>query len=184
MFGMSAPDPVSRDILAIFERARSRLFVRLEELTDAEYLWEPVSDCISIRPGEDGVFRVATLIPESIPGVPDPVTTIAWRIWHIGALCLRGYVMNFFEDVPEFGDRLAWPSTAKAGVEALAEDWDHFISRLAALGDQRLLAPMGKGPGTWADEAYLKLALHALVEVSHHGAEIALLRDLYLHEGV
>ena len=120
MSAMPARDPVSRDILAIFERARSRLFVRLEGLTDAEYLWEPVSDCISIRPGEDGVFRVATLIPEPVPGVPDPVTSIAWRIWHIGALCLRGYVMNFFEDVSGSGDRLAWPGTAKAGVEARA----------------------------------------------------------------
>ncbi|SEH00819.1 hypothetical protein SAMN05444920_1188 [Nonomuraea solani] len=50
--------------------------------------------------------------------------------------------------------------------------------------DERLLAPIGLGPGGWADETYLKLALHALVEVSHHGGEIGLLRDLYLREGV
>jgi hypothetical protein len=40
------------------------------------------------------------------------------------------------------------------------------------------------GPGGWADETYLKLALHALKEVTHHGGEIGLLRDLYLREGV
>ncbi|MFL1432856.1 MULTISPECIES: DinB family protein [unclassified Nocardiopsis] len=177
-------DPATRDVLAIFERARSRLFGRLEGLTDAEYHWEPADDCIGVRPGDDGVFRVAVLIPESSPDKPDPLTTIAWRIWHIGALCLRGYVIHFFEDVPEFGDRHAWPGTAKEGVRALAEDWDHFISRIAALGDERLLAPIGTGPGGWADETYLKLALHALVEVSHHGGEIGLLRDLYLREGV
>lgn len=184
MADMIVPDPVTRDILAIFERARSRLFERLEDLTDAEYHWEPVSDCISIRPGDDGAFRVATLFPESSPEAPDPITTIAWRIWHIGSLCLRGYVIHFFEDVPEFGDRHEWPGTAKEGVQALAEDWEHFISRIAALGDKRLLAPMGLGPGGWADETYLKLALHALVEVAHHGGEIGLLRDLYLREGV
>ncbi len=43
---------------------------------------------------------------------------------------------------------------------------------------------MGRGPGGWADETYQKLALHALVEVAHHGGEIGLLRDLYLREGV
>jgi hypothetical protein len=92
-------------------------------------------------------------------------------------------VIHFFEDVPDFGDRHAWPGTAKEGVQALAEDWRHFVSRIAALGDQRLLAPMGRGPGGWADETYLKLTLHALDEVAHHGGEIGLLRDLYLREG-
>ncbi|MFD8749095.1 hypothetical protein [Streptomyces sp. NPDC059616] len=42
---------------------------------------------------------------------------------------------------------------------------------------------MGLGPGGWADETYLKLALHALDEVAHHGGEIGLLRDLYLQPG-
>jgi hypothetical protein len=176
-----AANPVTRDLLATLEDVRSRLFRRLEGLTDAEYLWEPVADSMSIEPGEDGVFRVAELIPEPVPGVPDPVTTIAWRLSHIGSLCLRGYVIHFFEDVPAYGDRDAWPGTAKEGMEALAEDWEHFVSRIAALGDERLLAPMGMGP--WAHESYLKLALHALDEVAHHGGEIGLLRDLYLREG-
>lgn len=180
---MTVPDPVTRDLLAIFEDVRCRLFGRLEGLTDAEYLWEPTDDSLSIRPGNDGVFGVDELFPRSVPGVPDPVTTIAWRIMHIGDACLRGYVINFFEDVPDLGDRLTWPGTAKEGVQALAEDWERFISRVAALGDTRLLAPMGQGAGRWADETYLKLALHALDEVAHHGGEIGLLRDLYLREG-
>ena len=181
---MTVPDPVTRDVLASLEEVRCRLFARLEGLTDAEYLWEPVGNSLSIRPGDGGVFRVDELIPESIPVVTDPVTTIAWRIWHIGNLCLRGYVIYFFEDVPDLGDRHEWPGTAKEGVQALAEDWERFISRIAALGDKRLLEPTGLGPGGWSGETYLKLALHALDEVAHHGGEIALLRDLYLHEGV
>ncbi|AXQ53925.1 MULTISPECIES: DinB family protein [Streptomyces] len=183
MTEQTAHNPATRDLLAIFERARTRLFGRLDGLTDAEYHWEPVGDCVGVRPGDDGVFRVATLFPEPAPGEPDPVTTIAWRIWHIGALCLRGYVTHFFADAPEFGDRHEWPGTAEEGIQALAEDWEHFVSRLAALDDARLLAPMGRGPGGWADETYQKLALHALVEVAHHGGETGLLRDLYLREG-
>ncbi|MFD6447455.1 DinB family protein [Promicromonospora sp. NPDC060204] len=183
MADTTAPDPATRDILAIFERARTRLFGRLEGLTDAEYHWEPVDDCLSIRRGDDGVYRVADLFPKPAPGEPDPVTTIAWRIWHIGSLCLRGYVIHFFDDAPEFPDRHEWPGTAKEGIQALADDWEQFISRIAAMDDARLLAPIGRGPGGWAEETYLKLALHALVEVSHHGGEIGLLRDLYLREG-
>ncbi|WP_405091639.1 DinB family protein [Micromonospora sp. NBC_01392] len=184
MADIIVPDTVARDFLATFERARTRLFDRLEGLTDDEYLWEPASDCVSIRLGNDGTFRVTSLFPESSPEVPDPITTIAWRVWHIGALCLRGYVMHFFEDVPEFGDRHEWPGTAKEGVQALAEHWDHFHSRIAALSAERLLAPIGRGPGGWVDETYLKLALKALVEVTHHGGEIGLLRDLYSRQGV
>jgi hypothetical protein len=176
-------DPVTRDVLAVFEAVRCRLFERLAGLTDDEYLWEPVGDSLSIHPGADGVFRVAELIPESAPGVPDPVATIAWRSWHIGSLCLRGYVLNCFDDVPELGDRHAWPGTAAEGVQALAEDWERFVSRIAALGDQRLLEPMGHAPGGWADETYLALTMHALDEVAHHGGEIGLLRDLYLRAG-
>lgn len=73
---------------------------------------------------------------------------------------------------------------SESGVHALAEDWERFVSRIAGLGDQRLLAPMGLGPGAWADETYLQLALHALDEVAHHGGEIGVLRDLYLRQGV
>ncbi len=173
-------DPVTHDLLAAFEGVRQRLFVRLEGLTDGEYLWEPADDSLNIRPGTDATYRVDALFPVSVPGVPDPVTTLAWRLMHIGSGCLRGYVIHFFEDVPAYGDRLAWPGTAKEGVRALAEDWERFVSRIASLGDTRLLAPMGLGPSGWADESYLKLALHALDEVAHHGGEIGLLRDLYL----
>jgi len=86
------------------------------------------------------------------------VTTIAWRTWHIGSFCMRG-------------------------VLALAEDWARFIAHIEGLGGQRLLAPMERG-GEFGNETYLKLTLHALDEVAHHGGEIGLLRDLYLrHEG-
>ena len=179
---MTVPDPVTGDLLAIFENVRYRLFGRLEGLTDAEYLWEPADDSLSIRPDNDGVFGVDELFPMPVPGMPDPVTTIAWRIMHIGTACLRGYVINFFEDVPVLGDRRAWPGTAKEGVQLLAEDWERFVSRIAALGDKRLLVPMGLGPSGWDRETYLKLALHALNEAAHHGGEIGLLRDLYLRD--
>ena len=50
-------------------------------------------------------------------------------------------MIYFFEDVPDLGDRHEWPGTAKEGVQALTEDWEHFISHITGLGDKRLLAP-------------------------------------------
>jgi hypothetical protein len=40
---------------------------------------------------------------------------------------------------------------------------------------------MGSRAGVYGHESYLLLALHALDEAAHHGAELGVLRDLYLH---
>ena len=183
---MTSRDRVTSDLLETFEVVRSRTLTRLEGLTDAEYQWQPVPDCMTVRLTEDGVFRADARRPDSSvsPDGPEPVTTIAWRMWHIGSLCLRGYVIHFFEDVPDLGDRYEWPGTADLGKHALEQDWARFTARIGALGDERLLAPMGQiaEPHGWAEASYLALALHALDEVAHHGGEIGLMRDLYLRQ--
>ena len=168
---------VTDDVLQTFEDVRSRLFARLEGLTDAEYLWEPVPGCMTVRAEADGVFRTD---PRPWPeGKPAPFTTIGWRMWHIGADCLRGYG-RFFTGAPD-REWYEWPGTAKEGAEMLAEDWSVFVGRVRSLGEERLLRPMGELGGRYGEESYLLLALHALDEVAHHGAEIGTLRDLYQH---
>jgi hypothetical protein len=187
---MTSADRVTSDVLQIFEDVRSRTFARLEGLTDAEYLWQPVGDCMTVRRAEDGVFRADPPLPGDYTPlsdppdteIPAPVTTIAWRVWHIGSDCLRGY-LRFFDDALDLGDRYEWPDTADQGVLALAEDWARFVSHVEALGDARLLAPMGPRAGAFAEASFLALALHALDEAAHHGGEIGLLRDLHLRQG-
>lgn len=173
----TSPGPVTRDLLLTFEDVRSRTFKRINGLTDVEYRWQPVPDCMTVRRGEDGAFRADPRPPRS--NAPAAVTTIAWRMWHIGSDCLRGY-LPFIEDDVDLGDRHAWPGTAEEGIKALADDWARFISRIESLGDQRLLEPMGPRGGAFAHESHLLLAMHALDEAAHHGGEIGLLRDLYL----
>jgi hypothetical protein len=182
---MTSRDRVTTDLLQTFEDVRSRLFGRLEGLTDAEYQWQPVADCMTVRPTEEGVFRADSRPPGGAPDTPEPVTTIAWRMWHIGSFCLRGYVIHFFEDAPDLGDRYEWPGSADLGILAMQEDWARFVTRIEALGEERLLAPMGRvaEAAGWSEASYLALALHALDEVAHHGGEIGLLRDLYLRQG-
>src|SRR5262249_60486998 len=69
------------DLLSLSDYAWQRLRGRLTGLTDEEYLWEPTPHCWSIRPGADGVWQVDRVMP---PPDPEPVTTIAWRVCHIG----------------------------------------------------------------------------------------------------
>jgi hypothetical protein len=65
---------------------REHLLRRLDGLDDQEYLWEPVDGCWSVRRRPDGHWtpdlgpRGSTWTPED----PPPVTTIAWRLWHLG----------------------------------------------------------------------------------------------------
>ena len=44
-----------------------------------------------------------------------------------------------------------------------------------------LQAPCGPAEGAWSQRSMAELVLHINREVIHHGAEIALLRDLYAH---
>ncbi|MFC1405009.1 MULTISPECIES: DinB family protein [Streptacidiphilus] len=178
------PGPVTRDLLETLDEVRDRTLARLEGLTDAEYLWEPVASCMTLRPAADGSFRA-----DPRPGAEDgdgdkagpaPFTTIGWRVWHIGADCLRSYG-RFFGDEPLGDDRHLWPGTAAEGVALMSRDWARFRGQVEALGDQGLLQPMGPRAGAYSHESYLLLALHALDEVAHHGAELGVLRDLYLH---
>ena len=172
-------NPVTSDVLMILDEVRDRLLARLEGMSDAEYLWEPVPDCLTVRVGADGVAR-ADERPGAATGQP-PFATIAWRAWHIGSDCLRGYHRLFGEAPIPAAARQLWPATAQAGVAALAEDIAGFRARVAALGDTRLLAPMGPSAAPYAADSFLALATHAIDETAHHGAEIALLRDLHAH---
>lgn len=175
---MTTPGPVARDVLQTLDDVRSRTRQRLDGLTDAEYLWQPVPACLTVRPAGEGTFRADQRPPEDAS--PAAFTTIAWRMWHIGADCLRSYG-RFFGDEPQRSELPVWPGTAAAGIRELARDWDGFRAHVEALGDDRLLQPMGPAAGPYADESYLQLALHALDEAAHHGAELGVLRDLYRH---
>ncbi len=55
-------------------------------------------------------------------------------------------------------------------------------SGVAGLSVDELARPAGSSEGPFADRSLAALVLHVNREVLHHGAEIALLRDLYLRE--
>lgn len=147
---------------------------RLDGLTDAEYFWQPVPDCWTVHP--DGGVDFVYPEPE-----PTPFTTIAWRLAHviIGVFAMRNH--------SHFGgpaaDYESWPyaTDAATALAQLDTEYERWTAGVRALSDDDLNRPCGPAEGPYADEPMSVLVLHINREVIHHGAEIALLRDLYTH---
>ena len=161
---------------------------RLEGLTDEEYFWEPVEGCWSLRRGADGRWRLDHGPERELP----PVTTIAWRLVHIGATCLANRASTFFGDgsVPADADMFDprhvpadLPGGATEGVAFLERSYRHWHDGIAGLDEEGLRRPLGPRGGPYAEDAMAELVVHISREVMHHGAEIALLRDLYRATG-
>jgi hypothetical protein len=156
-------------------------------MTDEEYLWEPVTDCWSIRP------RGTCTSPSPIGSgawqrddapddpYPAPVTTIAWRMAHmtVEVLAMRnashfGGARADYEDWPYAG-------TAAAALAGLEEQYAVWSAGVHGLGQDGLSRPCGEAEGPFASYPLATLVLHINREMIHHGAEIALLRDLHAH---
>ena len=161
---------------------------RLDGLTDEEYFWEPVDGCWSLRRGADGAYRLDAQWRE-----PSPVTTIAWRLVHLGATCFANRASTFFGDgsVPEDADMADprhvptdLPGSASEAIAFLERTYGQWHSGIASLDEDGLRTPLGPRGGPYANDSMAALVVHISREAMHHGAEIALLRDLYRATGV
>ncbi|WP_293002398.1 DinB family protein [Mycobacterium sp.] len=163
---------------------------RLDGLTDDEYHWEPVADCWGVRPrgqqrtpqaagGGDTVIDFAFPQPE-----PAPVTTIAWRLGHliVGVFGMR--TASHFGGPPMDYGSFPDAATAAAALQQLDDGYARWTAGVAALDGAALAAPCGPAEGPYADKPMATLVLHIHREVIHHGAEVALLRDLYARRQV
>ncbi|MGP4004104.1 DinB family protein [Streptomyces sp. 8N706] len=166
---------------------RKQLRPRLDGLSDDEYFWEPVPGCWSVRPrGEStapitagaGGFTIDFAVPE-----PDPprVTTIAWRLGHLIVGVLGARVAAHFGGPPADYQSFVYAGTAERALAQLDEAYSGWAEGVRGLGEEGLARPCGPAEGPYADEPLAALVLHINREVIHHGAEIALLRDLYRH---
>ena len=149
------------------------LMPRLKGLTDEEYLWEPYPDCWSIGRREDGSWQPDRGKP--IPPEPEPLTTIAWRMAHIAEMLMRRSANQFGAGgfVPDMA------GTADNAVARMRSGYADWMGGLEALDDSELERPTGKTEGPYADWPLAALVQHMNRELIHHGAEVALLRDLY-----
>jgi hypothetical protein len=159
---------------------------RLDGLTDDEYFWQPVVGCWTIsRRGESsapvsrggGEFTMDYAVP---PHDREPVTTIAWRLAHLIDV-FGSPTASHFGDPPAHRPAVSYPGAAKGALRQLDEGHDAWVSEVRSLGAAGLARPQGGiSPPEFADEPLAKLILYTNLEVIHHGAEISLLRDLYL----
>lgn len=162
-------------ITSSWSATRVQLFDRLTGLDDDEFLWEPVGGMWSVRSTADG-WRVDW--DDSDPE-PSPVTTIAWRMWHIAVDALDSYSSRAFGTS---GTSLAgrdWVGTAAEAIDLTGGAFDTFERGFRDLGEDGLARELGAAWTHYSDATYLELFLHAHREVTHHSAEIALMRDLY-----
>jgi hypothetical protein len=163
----------------------AQLRPRLEGLTDEEYFWEPVRACwtLSRRGQSDAPVSVGagdfTLDYAMDQLDPSPVTTIAWRLAHIivGLFAMR--TAMHFDGPPADYRRWTYAPTAKEALDQLDQTHDAWTSAVRGLRDEDLARCIGPGEGLDADYPFAALILHVNREAIHHGAEIALLRDLY-----
>jgi hypothetical protein len=168
---------------------RHQLRPRLNGLTDDEYYWMPVSDCWTIS------RRGASPAPLSLgaaeftmdfgepPHDREPVTTIAWRLAHliVGFAETNG---THFGGPPAHVSTYAYAGSAKEALRQLDDEHDLWVEGVRSLGSTGLAGPQGPTqPPEFADAPMAKLILYTNLEVIHHGAEICLLRDLYLRRG-
>lgn len=164
---------------------RTHLRPRMDGLTDEEYLWEPVPGMWNVRPrgtstapiaAGGGDFTIDFAWPEPDP---PPVTTIAWRLCHllVGVFGLR--VASHFGGQPVDYQTYDYPGDAATALARLDAVYAAWIAGVRGLGAEGLARPCGPPEGEWGAEPMAALVLHINREALHHGAEIALLRDLH-----
>jgi hypothetical protein len=201
---MAAP-PRLVPLLAQFDFGRTRLANRIVgptvdsgdgsevdvvPMTVDEYLWEPVPGCWSVRrrvagPGSRATAlagagdwgRDAALWPHPWP---PPVTTIAWRLSHLSEmLTLRADYTNGSHALTR--DTYRSSGDVAGAVTAFREAGRAWREALLSCDDAALDA-VGYSAypyGSDTEEPFIDTAWWVNQEVLHHGAEVALLRDLY-----
>ncbi len=162
---------------------------RLAGLTDHEYRWEPVAGCWNVRRrGEStapiaaggGEYTIDFAMPEPDPA---PVTTIAWRLAHLIVAVFGARNASHFAGPPADYPTFEYAGTADLALHQLDQAYATWIAGVRGLGSDGLARACGPAEGPYAEYPLAALVLHINREAIHHGAEIALLRDLYLHRG-
>lgn len=172
---------IKPELVALSDEVWRRTRDRVEGLTDDEYLWEPVPGCWSVRQGSDGTWTAD--MPTTRPD-PAPFTTIAWRLWHLIDLYGENRAPEWLDVAPQ-GEPIGLdgpdgpPGTAAEALEMLDQAHDRWDAHLELATEHSLGELIGPVAGFFADRARGAYVLHMLDEFIHHGAEIALLRDLH-----
>lgn len=171
-------------------------------LTDEEFLWEPFPGSWSIRRREDcrtpnpfgGGALVAdydvSVITSDYAGEGEPLTTIAWLMWHCGSMAGRTAQLDFLGGThtaesgwtsPYIAEHPMFTSAAPA-VESFQSGWKDLQSALQSASDKQLEQDTKYWGGGRPALGY-QIVVCMLNEVSHHCTQICVLRDFYREAG-
>jgi hypothetical protein len=167
---------------------QNHLRPRLDGLDDDEYRWEPVPGCWSVRPREASAPELAhgsgeLVLEFSYPEPePPPVTTVAWRMAHLIVGVFGARTAGHFGGPPMDWDSFEYAGTAAQALKQLDDAYAAWTAGARSLGAEGLERPCGPAEGPYSEHPLAALVVHINREAIHHGAEIALLRDLYLRQ--
>jgi hypothetical protein len=180
-----------------------------DDLSDDEMHWEPAEGTWGIRPRAEsrtgqpfGDGDVVADFGRWGEG-PEPLTTIAWLLWHVGSMPGRLVETEVFGGPHTVAS--GWHSpylshhemarTAGRAVENLRGGWDALRSAVESATEDDLARPAASY--TYAAEPPaggvcalgppgdvrpgVSYVVGTLNEVSHHGSQICTLRDVYAH---
>jgi hypothetical protein len=168
---------------------REQLRPRMDGLTDAEYLWAPVAGCWSVRRRGESTAPIAVGAGDYVlefaipPPEPPPVTTIAWRMAHLIVGVFGARVASHFGGPAVDWGTGEYAGTAAGALAQLDAAYAAWAAGVRGLGPDGLARPCGPAERPYAELPLAELVLHINREAIHHGAEIALLRDLYRAKG-
>lgn len=148
----------------------------MEGLVDAEYLWQPVPNCLTVRPDDEGVFRWDGPAQDGDGRV---FTTLAWRLTHIANFLEQDRNGPWLGQPAQPRTRPDPPSSAADALVLLDGAYEAWSVVLAGTTDESLSQPIGEIAGRYGNDSRRSFVLHTVDELIHHGAECALLRDLY-----
>jgi uncharacterized damage-inducible protein DinB len=170
-------------IVALLAAQMSEAYERVRRccggLSEDEFSWEPVAGCWRVfrAPSSPGGWAYDYELPEPDPA---PFTTIGWRLNHV-ALCKVMYHEYAFGSGAITWETIRTPGTAVDTMRLLEEGQAMLVEDLGDLSDEDLEREVLTN---WGERWPAWRIFHTMVDHDvHHGAEIALLRDLFRLSG-
>lgn len=150
---LSVTERANDDVLDLLDYVWERLQQRMDGLSEAEWVWRPAETEAEI--------------------------SIRWRLEHITELLTAQRNWTWLGLSAPDVESTTIPAQSAASVRSsMATAYDAFRSILTD-GSVDLAAAMGPVAGQLGSRTRRSFVLHIADELIHHGAEAALLRDLY-----
>jgi hypothetical protein len=172
-------------------------------LSEDEFFWEPVPGSWSVRRRDacrtpnpfgkgdwvadfDGALVLAAIEGTAV----EPLTTIAWLFWHVGSMAGRAVELEFLGGAksaesgwtaPYLAEHPVFVAPSEA-VEVMQTGWRALDQSIRASTDEALehVTRFWGYPGYPGPPAHgYEILASILNEISHHGTQVCMLRDLY-----